>query len=129
MSMYCHPDDEPGYEFPNEHAAAFDLSRREFRSGMAEINALVAQGLHVVAAFGPAHCRFTDAIVGTSYSVVSSHLSRRMADRIVSNLYARDAEDTCGWDGGYAVFPRLPEPPKAEPAPRASYLSDDDIPF
>lgn len=115
------------FTFPNEQAAAFDLSRREFRNGMAEIIDLVAQGLHVVAISGPAYCRFTDAIVGVSYHVISTHLSRKVADRIASNA-AIEAYEAGGFDGDVHVFPKPPAPP----APTlASILADfeDDIPF
>lgn len=114
------------YDFPNEQAAAFDLSRREFDNGMRAIEKLTAQGLHVVATSGPAYCRFTDALIGKQFCIISSHMSRRVAQ---CRMRVEDdaVQKLGGWEeGGIHLFPRGPSPAPATPA--ADPFADD-IPF
>lgn len=114
-----HLDHEAGCASDLQNAYAH--SRAEHRTGMEEVNALVAQGLHVVVSSGPAYCRTTDAVIGTSYMVCSSHLSRRVADRVCARLAAEDMGEI-----GFEVFPRPAQPARA---PERADLWDDEIPF
>lgn len=114
-----HLDYEAG-AFRSEHEAAFALSRREFDNGMGAIRKLTNAGRFVVAAGGPAYCKFTDAAIGTRYFVESDHATREEANAAASAAAASYEDCECF----VAVFPELP------PEPRAS-IDDgsDDIPF
>ena len=101
---------------------AYDHSRMQHDNGMGAVRALVAQGLHVVVMSGPAYCRHTDAVIGTRHFVVSSHLSRAVAERRCGALAAQDDGSECG----YGVYPLPPQP---EPRQAAVDLYADDIPF
>lgn len=115
-----HLDHEAG-AYANEHQAAFDLSRREFDSGIAAIQRLTDAGRFVVAISGPGYCRFTDALLGTQYTVQSDHATREEAD---AALAALDPDGVVWQECGVHVFPKLPQPPRA---PRT--WDDDDVPF
>lgn len=112
----------------SDHQNAYAQSQIQHRSGMAEVQAIVARGLSVVVMSGPAYCRSTDALIGTSHHVVSYHLSRKVAERRAGKL----AEACDGGEESFAVYP-LP-PPAAEAAAAAATalafdLYADDVPF
>ena len=99
---------------------AYAHSRAEHDSGMAEIKALVAQGLHVVVMSGPAYCRTTDACIGERHIILSAHLSRAVAERRASAA----AGDLDGDEADVRVFP-LPE---RKPVAQAIDWTDE-VPF
>ena len=105
----------------SDHQNAYAHSQIQHRSGMAEVQALVAQGFHVVVMSGPAYCRSTDALIGTSHHVVSYHLARKVAE-----YRCAKAADYDGGEESYAVYP-LPTQPAREAA--TVDLLDFDIPF
>lgn len=108
----------------SDHQNAYAHSRAEFDNGMGEIRKLVAQGLHVVVMSGPAYCGSTDAVIGDRHHVVSSHLSRKVAERRAAAAGQDDAQ--CGdTETSWAVYP-LPPRARWTPVP----LDDSiEIPF
>lgn len=118
-----HLDHEAGC-FASEHAAAYDLSRREFDNGMAAIKAATNAGLFVVAVGHVAYCRFTDAALpGMFYGLESSHATReeaaKAAEKVAGDLFGDGGQ----FEGTVEVFPR--------PEPVACAMDDgsDDITF
>lgn len=102
-----------------EHQNAYALSQATHDYGHSKVAPLVAAGLHVVVICGPAYCRFTDAqLPGLNVYVVSSHLSRRIAERKAAMLTSEQEL----FEEFVEVWPK----PAREPKPA---LFDDDVPF
>ena len=116
-----HLDHEAGCA--SEMQNAYALSRMRHRSGMAEIHALVKAGFHVLVISGPAYCRSTDALIGTTHVVMSHHLIRAVAEYHCRKAAGRYPDDECT----YAVYPLA----AVEPAAAAAQVAVDaeDLPF
>lgn len=100
--------------YPNEFAAAYDLSRRDLvadrREGSTEIAAVIAAGRFAVVATLPAFCRFTDALIGENSVLDSDYATREEAEVAVAALYERHGID----DITFTVTPAAPRPPVEE---------------
>lgn len=119
-----HQDHEAGCA--SEQQNAYSLSQSLHDNGLAAVQRLIAQGLHVVVMSGPAYCRFTDALLrGSSYFVVSSHLSRAIAERRCA-LEVNHAEAYGNNECEFAVYP-LPLPSLVRELD--PLVLDDDLPF
>jgi hypothetical protein len=113
-----HLDHEMG-AYPNELAAAYDLSRREARlvNDSVAIAAALAAGKVVLVNEWTSYCRFTDAILGGNQELEAVYDS--VAD------IPEDLELFGDDEGGRRlIFPRNDKEP--EPLP---VLADEDIPF
>lgn len=67
--------------FANESQIAFAQSQREgFDTQVGEIEALVAKGKFVLVLSMVRYCRRTDALLGTSHHIVSTHETREEAE-------------------------------------------------
>jgi hypothetical protein len=107
-------------EFQNAYA----LSRSEFRSGFAAVQAVIDLGRFAVVVEVPAYCRFTDASLGVSYHIESQHSTREAADAAAEELAMQWGDDP-GNDCAISVHPELPRPVAAP----FSWVGDSDIPF
>jgi len=97
---------------------AYHLSLMQ-RRPMDEITrAAIAAGRFVVVVTGPAHCRFTDAVVGTESAYISDYATREEAGHAAEALY----NDWDGCETRPEVLPRLP-------ASCDLACDHDDIPF
>ena len=112
--------------FPNEFAAAFDLSRRESSivNQTREAMALAAEGKFVVTSYCTHYCGFTDATIGVETRILSVHATREQADAALADLGV--TEDTYQDDSGYGLYTRRPVA-AAIVNPSASVF--DDCPF
>jgi hypothetical protein len=112
-----HLDHEMG-AYPNELAAAYDLSRRETRLVVdaIAIEEALAAGYIVLVNEWTSYCRFTDAIIGFNRELEAVY--HTVAD-IPENLELFGDDE----GGRRLIFPRKEEP---EPVPM---LADEDIPF
>lgn len=74
--------------FRSEHEAAYALSRSETKIARqdAEINALTASGKFVVVEQHEVCCRFTDAILGVTNTIVSVHDTEAEAIAAAGNV-------------------------------------------
>lgn len=96
---------------------AYALSRAEHDPLDAATRAALNAGRFVVVITGTAHCRFTDAVIGSRSVHVSDHATREDADRAANAIY--EADDWSACEDSPEVLPRLPA---------AADLCDD-IPF
>ena len=119
-----HLDHEAGAA--SEHQNAYALSQMRHDSGMSAVLDLVAAGKYVAVVSGPAHCRMTDAPIGSHYSIDGVFATREEADTLVHATYTR--WEASGGPDEYdcSVYPKLPQPART-----SGHVGDDDddIPF
>lgn len=88
--------------FRSEHAAGFDLSRRELSAvDNGRIAELVRAGRFVVVQAFERRCRFTDALLPCAHVAMSDHASREEADAALERYEDEDQRvwvEPCRWE-------------------------------
>jgi hypothetical protein len=93
----------------------------------------IPEGLHAVVCEAPDYCRSTDAILPNPHrSVVSLHLSRRIAEHIAKRMTAETMAEE-DYEARFVVLPKLKEKPFTPQEARGFRAIfgpiDDEIPF
>lgn len=105
-------------------AFSHSQSTQQYPREQSKANTLIAAGRFVVVCRAVQYCQSTDAILGTSFRVVSDHATREEAEAACSKASEGFDEDP---EIGFGVLPQPPEPVKA-PASAIEFDSDE-IPF